>query len=1005
MLMSLYDEYESYVKKYKAEYGNNTVILYRCGQFYEMYSANDGLIDIKSVSELLNIQLSRRNKAILDVDRTNTLMAGFPMFALRKFVDILVKSNYTVVIVDQITPPPKPKRGVTEIISPGTNIDYVNIHETNNLASIYIDEQKDNISNKLLYAIGISIIDLSTGKSKVSEAYSHNQDTTNAFDEIYRILSIHCPKEIVLFGNIHNISYDDICIKFNINNVYIHNKLNIYPNEICLISYQTKLLQKVFPNHGMMSVIEYLDMEKMPYAVISYIYLLQFAMKHNEDILSDIQKPILIEKTKYCNLQYNAAKQLNILPSNDSKQSLLHILNNCITAIGKRMFKDILLYPLIDTIEIEKRYNIIETFLESKKFIDIQRILGNTYDIERLHRKMTLGKFQPADFMQIHETIESLCTIFKYYRNDICKSFEKYQETFCGKLLEIQNHYMSVFIMEEISKYHLDNVNNSFLKKGIDNDIDELQKDLNEQYEIIQNILVSLNQNGYDGYFKLESNDRDGHYLLITQKRFNDIKTILNNKHFNINESITFSCKDMTSSSVSSSSSNLKIKHPILTKISELIVNIQTKLRGYITEFFKKYVKEFIHMFNSDFYVIAECIGNIDVYTNHASNAYNFRYFRPKITNNKQESYIDIKNVRHPIIERIQTELEYVTNDVILNNDVCGMLLFGLNCSGKTSLSKAIALNVIMAQCGSFVPSNMQYYPFHNIFTRIPSGDDIFKGMSTFAVEMSELRNILKRADEYSCIVGDEISHGTEVISGVSIVSSALIELTKRKSKFIFATHLHTITNVPQISSLTSITMKHLQVHYDTENDILVYDRKLKDGPGSSIYGLEVCKSLDMPKEFLMMANSIRQQQIGVDTSIVSFQKSRYNNGVFYDTCSICSKKCQEIHHIKHQSSADDEGFINYVHKNVKSNLIGVCSSCHDDIHASKITINGYIQTSNGIVLQWEYNQQTNNDIERNIENQIIEMRQKGISIHNISSKLNITEYRVRKIMRKYSSK
>lgn len=1001
--MSLYDEYESYVKKYKAEYGERTVVLYRCGQFYELYSADDGLIDLKSISELLNIQVSRRNKAILEVDRSNTMMAGFPMFALRKFVSLLVNANYTVVIVDQITPPPKPKRAVTEIISPGTNLECIDIDETNNLVSIFIDEQRQHgTSKKYIYAIGIAIIDLSTGTSKVVESFSETYDITLPFDETYKILSTHSPKEILLFGNISQISYDEICSKLDINHVYIHNKLNIFPNDICSLSYQECVLQKVFPNYGLLTVIEHLDLERKPYATASYVYMLQFAMKHNETILDTIEKPIHIEKTKYCALQYNAAKQLNIISSSDPKQSLLHILNNCVTAIGRRIFKDVLLNPIIDSHELNTRYSIVDTFLTDHTFQDFRMYLKKTYDIERLLRKMVIGRMQPADFIQVDESIRALNDLYEQHQNMILKTFSKYDIAFFNTCQDVQKYYQNVFDMSEIAKYHLDNIDTSFLKVGINPEIDDIQSKIDEQKNCINMILKELNTDN-DGYFKYDMNERDGIYFTITQKRFNDLKSTLITKVVNIND-ISFTCRDIQATPVSASSSTMKIKHPFIQKITDMILQLQNKLKVLVTNFFKTFVKEFISKCHISLQEIAQCIGTIDVYSNHAYNAFTYRYSKPTIySDDNNGSYMDMKDVRHPIIERIQQNIQYVTNDISLDDKTSGLLLFGLNCSGKTSLSKAIALNIIMAQCGSFVPSRLTYAPFHNIFTRIPSGDDIFKGMSTFAVEMSELRNILKRADEYSCIVGDEISHGTEVVSGVAIVSAALLELSKKKSKFIFATHLHTIVDIPQISFLEQtqkIAMKHLQVYYDEKEDKLIYDRKLKDGPGSSMYGIEVCKSLDMPSDFIRIANNIRQQQMGIETNIVSLNKSPYNSKVYYDICTICGKKGSEIHHIRHQAEANADGFIDTIHKNDENNLMSVCDRCHDDIHANKISISGYIQTSKGRELQWHRNDE-GSDIteEHTLEQQVLEKRKRGLSIAAISKELQISQYKVKQLL------
>ena len=180
-----------------------------------------------------------------------------------------------------------------------------------------------------------------------------------------------------------------------------------------------------------------------------------------------------------------------------------------------------------------------------------------------------------------------------------------------------------------------------------------------------------------------------------------------------------------------------------------------------------------------------------------------------------------MKNMRHPLIERIQDELEYVGNDVKINKE--GILLYGINASGKSSFMKAVGLNIIMAQSGMFVAAeNMVYYPYKRIFTRISGMDNIYKGMSSFTVEMTELRNILQRCNKYSLVIGDEICCGTESISGIAIVSAGIDTLINKGVSFIFATHLHRLSTMDEITSLHNIQCWHLKVLFDEGLDCLV---------------------------------------------------------------------------------------------------------------------------------------------------------------------------------------
>lgn len=998
---SLYDDYESYVLKYRAEYGEHCIVLYRCGQFYEIYSANDGLVDIKNISELLNIQVSRRNKAIIDVNRSNTMMAGFPMFALRKFVGILVDNNYTVVIVDQISDPPKPKRGVTEIVSPGTFMEINDLQTSSYLMCAFIEESKDWTSKNPIMCIGLSFIDVTTGMSHTFEVASPPSDFSYAFDEAYRIITSVSPKECIIMSDQTKLSFEEIVNNLGITSLCVHDKISNFNPEVKNINYQTQFLSKVFPHHGLYTVLEYLNLERKPFATISYVYLLQFTIKHNENILNHISRPTIMENTNTLQLHFNAARQLNILPNSESKSSLLTLLNTCTTAMGRRAFRNIILYPITDPQKLNERYDTIEVLRSNNIYEKIAEKLGNVYDIERLVRKMNTQRFHPSDFKQLDDSIQSVLQIFDNHTNICIKHFNMIHET-ANKISNMKQTYYNVLDMNEIVKYHMDNIDRSFFIKGNFANIDELQQELETHENIFNKLIQDLNA-GNEGFFKHDFNERDGHHIVITSRRFNDFKKEHANKAFTFGENVINVC-DLTSKLVSASSSSVKVQHKTFNKYTDLVNLLKTKLRIKVVSEFKHFVIEFIDKHEDDLYELNKFISDMDVACNIAKLSHKYNYFRPHIINKgNNKSYFECKNIRHPIIERLNDNVEYVTNDVSLGfDDLDGILLFGLNCSGKTSLSKAIALNIIMAQAGMYVPCNLTFFPYQSIFTRIPSGDDIFKAMSTFAVEMNELRNILKRSNEHSLIVGDEISHGTEVTSGVAIVGAAICELAKRKSTFIFATHLHNIKEVNQVTSLTNVKMFHLSVQYDDALRKLVFDRKLKEGPGSSVYGLEVCRALDLPSEFLELANKIRQEN---QSYIVTYNKSKYNSKIYFDTCQICGNKTQEIHHIREQHTASTNGFVpnTSMHVNAKCNLVNICISCHDKVHNDEIKIDGYIQTSTGVELKWcAIDKEINGD---GVKNKIIDLKKHGTSINKIVDTLknvhniHISRYKVSKIL------
>jgi DNA mismatch repair protein MutS len=270
---------------------------------------------------------------------------------------------------------------------------------------------------------------------------------------------------------------------------------------------------------------------------------------------------------------------------------------------------------------------------------------------------------------------------------------------------------------------------------------------------------------------------------------------------------------------------------------------------------------------------------------------------------------------------------------------------------------KSIGLAVVMAQAGFFVPcAMMRFSPVDKLLTRIVSKDNLYKGLSTFAVEMLELRNIFNRATENTLILGDEISHGTETESALAIVASAILRLKELGSLFIFATHLHQLSSLSEIEKAKGIVLLHLGVYYDEASDKLVYDRKLKCGSGSTLYGLEFAKSLHMDETFIQKAYEIRGRIMdnAHDASLLKRnKKSRYNSKLYLTKCALCDEAVDEVHHIIPQAHADEGGSIGHFGMNHRYNLIPLCSNHHRLVHDGKIAIHGFVMSEEGLKLSY----------------------------------------------------
>lgn len=284
----------------------------------------------------------------------------------------------------------------------------------------------------------------------------------------------------------------------------------------------------------------------------------------------------------------------------------------------------------------------------------------------------------------------------------------------------------------------------------------------------------------------------------------------------------------------------------------------------------------------------------------------------------------------------------------------------------NSSLMKSVGLAIIMSQAGCFVPATKFIYtPYNSLYTRIISGDNIYRGLSTFTVELLELQTILKKSDKNTLVIGDEICSSTEHISAISIVSSTILKLAKLNSSFIFATHLHEICSLEKIKELNNVKAFHLEVEYDSKTNTLIYGRTLKETSGESLYGIIVARYIIQDDEFIKTANSIKNELLQIHDSLLPDVYSRYNTKLPLIECFICKKPNKkshiseiETHHIHQQSNFKNGEYLDdkkHVKKNGLSNLVSLCTQCHDDLHNKKFFINGYVMTSNGRGLSVSY--------------------------------------------------
>ena len=366
-----------------------------------------------------------------------------------------------------------------------------------------------------------------------------------------------------------------------------------------------------------------------------------------------------------------------------------------------------------------------------------------------------------------------------------------------------------------------------------------------------------------------------------------------------------------------------------MEKKSNRLIILREKIMNLTKEYYVNELTTYYKKYKGLFNKINKLVALVDFTKSSAKTALMYNYTKPKLVTKKDydNGFINCKKLRHPIIERINTEIEYVPHDISLGNDFTntkkenlnGMLIYGLNSVGKSSLMKAVGLSIIMAQCGMYVPAEkFVFSPYNSLYARITGNDNIFKGLSSFALEMTELRGILSRTGPKTLVIGDEVCRGTEYTSANAIVTATIIKLAKTNSTFMFATHLHQIAGLKKIKELDNVKAFHLTVEYDKDRDILKFDRKLKEGPRESVYGITVAKYIIHDNSFIKLAQEIKNEIMNKPNELLGDKTSKYNSNIYIDKCEVCEKKTKnanefvgyfDTHHINHQKDCED-GFV-----------------------------------------------------------------------------------------------
>src|SRR3989338_2011103 len=809
---SLIEIYFDLQEQFEQKYGSDTVVVIEVGSFFEVYGVdNDDEVigKPKEIAEILNLQLTRKNKTILHNTLKNPLLAGFPVATFDRYISRLIQENkYTIVVVRQMGLPPNITRYVERIISPWVNFDYSLDHDNNFIASLLVDQING------LSSVGYSAIDVTTGKTYVQEIHSTKEDPNFALDEVFRLLRAYRTSEIVF--TLGSSTVDEYKVR---------QYLELFENDVKIntkrlkVSYQNELLKRTYVIKSFLTPIEFLDLEKKPLMSEALSLLLDFIIDHDYQIIQKLERPTILSSENYLYLGNNPLEQLNIIARDPNELTVASYIDHTVTSIGRRLLRERLLNPITTVSEIEQRYNLSDMLGELHLSIDQE--LHNVYDLERIIRRIQLGRLHPFEVNFLYDSLKSADQIVESISNlknhVVIESFvqEKNNLQDCLAFLE------KTFNFDETGRVALQAIDTNIFQSGFHAELDALMQkrvSLEEKLELVRGKILEVLEietgKKERDFVEIRQLDKEGHHITLTRSRFALIEEKLKTTFLSL-DGVVYAFSDF---SFKTQTTNVKITAPIIDRISEEIVGLQSKIIATTRELYLAELHKIEENFLSLFLNTTAFLSKVDVALSNIKASIKLNLIRPEIVAvEKGEQFLEISDLRHLLVEAREENGIYVPNDVFLGNkkyakndslftdmtkeDIQGILLYGINSSGKSSFMKSICIAVVLAQSGFYVPAeSMRFSIFSEIFTRILARDNFEKGLSSFAVEMMELKNIFNRCTQKSLILGDEISHGTETLSALSILSV------------------------------------HLEVFYDSVQDKLLFERKLQAGSGSSIY-------------------------------------------------------------------------------------------------------------------------------------------------------------------------
>lgn len=816
-LTPMMSEYLTLKKEYR-----DTILFYRLGDFYEMFF-DDAIL----ASKELELVLTGRDAGLDE----KIPMAGVPHHSSKIYINKLVNKGYKVAIVEQMEDPALAKgivkRSIVNIISPGTILDNDNSDIKNNfLVAIYTVDS----------SYGISYADISTGEFKTTEIL--NDDNNKKFIDFLVKLD---PREIILNKKIDDKIFNNFV---EINNIYLSYVNNPNINLNTNLKYINSKIKNFSSN----------KFKNKIFSINSITILLEYIYLFKDYNLSHLDNIEYIHNENFMKIDAHTRENLEIhknLTDNSTKNSLFEVIDYTNTPMGSRKINSWLEFPLINIEDIKSRLDKVEYLFDNRNISDtLSNYLDKIYDIERILSKISYRNANAKDLLMLRNSIEILPKIKSLINTIEDERFYSYKD----KLDDLGDIYN--LINNSIKEDSPNNITEgNIIKEGYNESLDKIKynskngKKLLLDYELEQRNLTNIPK------LKISYNKNVGYFIEITNSYLDRVpenyirrQTLKNSERY-----ITPRLNEISDMILGSQNEIIELEYEIFVNIREKISNNSNRIKS-----------------------TADMISELDALNSLAKVANENNYIRPKLNDN---NYIEIKDGRHPVIEKSLNLNEFIPNDtsIGLDNKII-QIITGPNMAGKSTYMRQVAIIILMSHIGSFVPANYaDICIIKSLFTRIGASDNLAKGESTFMVEMNEMSNIIKYADKDSFLILDEVGRGTSTNDGYSIAKAILEYISlHNKSKTLFATHYHELTELE--NKLDNV--ENFKIDISEKNGDIIFLRKIVKGSANKSYGIEVAKLSGLPEEIIYRANQILKNTDYILTeneqlNFVNFESSR----------------------------------------------------------------------------------------------------------------------------------